>query len=47
MPNQPKTPTHSVRIDDDLWQAALDKARERGETLSEVIVRALVRYIRD
>jgi hypothetical protein len=46
-PNQPKTPTHTVRVDDELWQAALRKAHDRGETLTDVIVRALKRYLRD
>lgn len=46
-PNQPKTPTHSVRVDEELWQAALRKAHDRGETLTEVIVRALKAYLRD
>lgn len=46
-PNQPKTPTHTVRVDDELWQAALRKAHDRGETLTDVIVRALIRYLRD
>ena len=47
MPNQPKTPNHSVRVDDALWQAALRKAHERGETLTDVIRDALRRYLRD
>ena len=47
MPNQPATPNHTVRIDDDLWQAALRKAHDRGETLTDVIRRALVAYLRD
>lgn len=47
VPNQPKTPKHGVRIPDDLWQAALRKARDRGETVTDVIIRALKRYLRD
>ena len=46
-PNQPKTPNHTIRVDDDLWKAALRKAHDQGETLTDVIVRALVRYLRD
>jgi predicted HicB family RNase H-like nuclease len=46
-PNQPKTPTHTVRVEDELWQAALRKAQDRGETLTDVVVRALKRYLRD
>ena len=47
VPNQPKTPTHTVRVEEELWQAALRKAHERGETLTDVIVRALKAYLRD
>lgn len=46
MPNQPKTPLRNVRVPDDLWDAAVTKATERGETLSEVIRRALERYVK-
>jgi hypothetical protein len=46
-PNQPKTPTHTVRVDDELWDAAMKKAHDQGETLTDVIVRALKRYLRD
>ena len=44
MPNAPKTPLRNIRVSDDLWQAAMSKAEERGETLSDVIRRALERY---
>lgn len=47
VPNQPKTPKRSVRVPDDLWQAVKIKARDRGETVTEVIIRALTRYLRD
>lgn len=47
VPNQPATPTHSIRVDDELWQAALKKAHDQGETLTDVIVRALRAYLRD
>ncbi len=46
MPNQPKTPTRAVRIEDGLWLAAQQKAAERGETVSDVIRRALQRYVK-
>lgn len=45
MANQPKTPARAVRIEDDLWRAAQEKAAERGETVSDVIRRALRRYV--
>lgn len=46
VPNQPKTPPRSVRVSDDLWSAAKAKAEERGETVTDVIVRALERYVK-
>lgn len=45
-PNQPKTPKRGVRVDDELWEAAKRVAADRGETVSDVIVRALKRYVR-
>jgi predicted HicB family RNase H-like nuclease len=46
-PNQPKTPTHSVRVPQDLWDAVRAKAKRQGETITDVIIRALKRYLRD
>jgi hypothetical protein len=45
MPNAPKTPSRNVRVPDDLWQTAMAKALDRGETLSDVIRKALERYV--
>lgn len=47
VPDQPKTPLRSVRVPDELWEAALRKAHDRGETVTDVIIRALKRYLRD
>lgn len=47
VPNQPKTPTHSVRVPQDLWDAVRAKAKRQGETITDVIVRALVHHLRD
>lgn len=47
MPNQPRTPKHGVRVPDDLWHAVKIKAKQRGETITEVIIRALKLYLRD
>jgi hypothetical protein len=33
-------------VPDDLWQAAKRVAKDRGETLTAVIIRALERYVR-
>jgi predicted DNA binding CopG/RHH family protein len=38
------TPRRTVRIPDEVWQAAQAKAAERGDNLSEVIREALVKY---
>lgn len=46
-PNQPSTPNRTVRISDDLWEAALRKAEEEGTTVTEVIRNALERFLRD
>jgi len=39
------TTLRNIRIAEPLWTAALAKARERGETLSDVIRRALDEYL--
>jgi hypothetical protein len=39
------TPLRNVRVADELWDAAKERAAENGETLTEVIVRALRRYV--
>lgn len=44
MPDKPKTPHRAVRVDGALWRAAQERARENGETVSDVIRRALRRY---
>ena len=48
MPNKPRpeNPARAVRIEDELWEAAKVRAAERGETVSDVIRRALQRYVR-
>jgi hypothetical protein len=46
MPNQRKTPTHNIVVHADLWDRALAVAHRRGETLSQVIRAALVRYVK-
>jgi hypothetical protein len=45
VPNQPKTPVHSLRVDDDIWRAAQAKAEAEGRTLTAVIVAYLKRYV--
>ncbi|MDY7542591.1 MULTISPECIES: hypothetical protein [unclassified Cryobacterium] len=45
MVNQPKTPITATRIPEVLKAAAKAKAAERGETLTDVIVRSLEEYV--
>lgn len=40
------TPRRTIRVPDSLWEAALIKAEVRGESLPEVIRKALERYVR-
>jgi len=46
MPNAPKTPSRNVRVPDELWHAAQAKAMKLGETVSDVVRRALDEYVR-
>jgi len=41
-----ETTPRAVRIPDDLWEAALAKTQLEGETVSEVVRRALERYLK-
>jgi hypothetical protein len=45
MPDQPKTPTRSIRIPDDEWQAALEATKAKGETVTNVVREALRRFV--
>lgn len=45
MPNQPKTPVRGLRVDDDLWHAAQEKAKAEGRTMTDVLVAYLKRYV--
>ena len=47
MPNQPATPNRTVRVPDALWEAAQRVAADRDETVTDVIIRALERYVRE
>jgi hypothetical protein len=46
MPNAPRTPNRSVRVSELLWVAAKAIAVARGETMTDVVVRALEAYVR-
>lgn len=41
-----ETTARAIRIPDDLWAAALAKAEERGDTVSEIVRKALERYVK-
>lgn len=47
MPNQPATPHRTVRVPDELWDAVKVKAEAEGVTVTEVIIKALERFLRD
>jgi uncharacterized protein GlcG (DUF336 family) len=37
----------SLRIPEDVWRAAVEKARTEGTTVTAVVVEALMRYLED
>lgn len=41
------TTRHTVRVNDALWSAATARAKERGETISQIIRLALMVYAAD
>jgi len=46
VPNAPKTPMHSFRCNDELWEAAKATAAKRDETVADVLRKALERYVK-
>ena len=46
VPNQPKTPLRSFRIPDEVYRAAQAKAAAKGESVSDVVRKALERYVK-
>lgn len=40
------TPLRNIRVNDELWRAAAETAKRRGESLTAVIVAALERYVK-
>lgn len=47
MANQPKTPVRHFRIEDEIYQPALAKARRQDIPLTAVVRDALKRYIEE
>lgn len=41
------TPLRSVRVSDEIWQAALRKAEVEGVPLTSVIVTALIEFVNE
>jgi predicted DNA-binding protein len=41
-----ETTPRAIRIPDDLWEAALAKAEANGDTVSDIVRRALERYVK-
>lgn len=44
MPNQPKRKARTIRVSDELWEAAAAKAAANDESLSDAIRKFLRRY---
>jgi len=42
--NPHHTPPRSIRVPDDVWQSAKLAAADRGETVTDAVVRFLRRY---
>ncbi len=42
-----ETKVRTVRVDDELWQMAQEKAKRRRETVAAVIKRALLAYVEE
>jgi hypothetical protein len=40
-----ETPSRNVRVPDEIWKAAQEKAAAQGRTMTEVIVSYLRRYV--
>jgi hypothetical protein len=47
MPNQPKTPLHTIRVDDQLWDAFGAAAAQAGADRSHVLRELMRWYIRE
>lgn len=44
MPNQPKTPTRTIRVAPQIWSDAKAQAAEDNRTLTSVLVEFLIDY---
>jgi hypothetical protein len=41
------TPTRTIRVDDELWAAVQDQAKEDGVTVTSIIIDGLYNYLKD
>jgi predicted HicB family RNase H-like nuclease len=41
-----ETTPRAVRVPDDLWEAAIDKAQSDGTTVTAVVIKALERFVK-
>lgn len=44
-PSTGKTPVRNLRVPEDIWRAAQEKAKAEGRTLTDVLVAYLKRYV--
>ncbi len=44
MTRETHTPGRTIRVSDEIWQAAKHEAAQRGETVTDAVVRFLTRY---
>jgi hypothetical protein len=47
MPNAPKTPTRTLRVDDELWTAVQAQAKLDGVTVTSIIIDGLLSYLKN
>lgn len=47
MPNAPKTPTRTIRVEESLWQSVKVKAAEQDRTVTDVIISALKEFVEE
>ena len=47
MPRSGQTPTRTIRVDDDLWEAVQAQAKVDGVTVTSIIIDGLLRYLTD
>jgi predicted transcriptional regulator len=47
VPNVEGTPRRTIRVPDELWEAVKRIAKDRRETVTEVVIRALTQYVRN